>query len=322
MPGRRAARSISSATSAVRDAAAGVGADVDRHAGLVARPGPPRRTFAQRRMCSAYAGELLLPRRGDAREVLDVDHRRDEGGAAGGHLADAGPRSARCRARRSRCRRATRPGSASVPKVCAVTRAPAACAAAIAAASDVARATRAPGRRRRGRSSRRPASPSRRRGRPARSPRRPGRRADLDADVGHVAARAARCAGRPGPAAAGPGSSSSARVSTGEPQSRSASTPGLPVDRAPARAPRRGPRRARRRGAMPTWQCASTRPGQQAAAAATVSRARRPARRSPGRRAPTGRGARPRAAPPRTGAAAGGVTGRAVVLELVEVRAW
>ena len=162
-----------------------------------------------------------------------------------------------------------RPGRASVPNVCAVTRAPSSCAAAIAAVQRLARPLGRQVARRRGRSSRRPASPSRRRGGPARA-------TSSTSSLGlQLDRRAPGCsgAGRPDvPAGAddprqvrlvvqGPGVDRRAAVAqrAARPAARSASA----CSRSPARSST-----ARRPSRCPTWQCASTRPGQQPAAPA------------------------------------------------------
>ena len=72
----------------VRDAAAGVGAREHRHAGLEGRPHDGAGLRVQPPHRARVGGELLLPRGGEPGEVLHVDQRRDDGGAARGHLAD------------------------------------------------------------------------------------------------------------------------------------------------------------------------------------------------------------------------------------------
>ena len=86
-PAACSARTSSAITPCV-DAAAGVGAGEHRHAGLVRGPDHRAGPCVQPPHRARVGRELLLPRRREAREVLDVDQRRDDGGAAGGHLGD------------------------------------------------------------------------------------------------------------------------------------------------------------------------------------------------------------------------------------------
>ena len=117
--------STSRADQAVRQHPAGVGAGVDRDAGLVGRRAAVASQRACRaRMCAAYAGNFAPPCVGVRREVVDLHPGRHQRGAA------AGP-SRRCTSsvRPVPCSMQSMPAATSSatdcsPKQCAVTRAP------------------------------------------------------------------------------------------------------------------------------------------------------------------------------------------------------
>ena len=126
--------SISSAARPCADAAARVGADVDRDARLVRGGNHLREAVAQGEHVVGVPGELGPGLLGDPAEGPDVDHRGHQRGAAPGHLVDQVERTARCRARRSRRRPGPSCATPSSENVCTAARAPAACAASTAAA--------------------------------------------------------------------------------------------------------------------------------------------------------------------------------------------
>ena len=247
---------------AVVDAAAGVGADVDRHARPRTRPGPPPGSRSRRAThVVGVPGELVPRLLGDVPERPDVDHRGDQRGAPPGHLVDqvAGDRPVPCSTESTPARDHDR--HAPPRRTCAPRPGhPAACAAATAAAIVAG----VPGRRQVADG---PVDPVADQLHPAVAGR--GLRGhggghlgavDLDADVAQVALRAARRAGRRGPAAA-------RRARRPAPDTGTASRrPAAPARRRPgpwrpAPGPGRGRSIGRPPGAMPRWQCASTRPG-------------------------------------------------------------
>ena len=288
----------------VRDAAARVGADVDRHARLVRRAHHLREAGRAGRAC-AWRTRGTSPRPASAmppnvsmliivgtsavpRRAISSIRSTAEPGAVLDRV-DAGPDQGRdADPRRS---------------VCTAIRAPAACAAATAPARRGRRPRSGRGRRRPGRSSRRPASPSRCRPRACSvtsAAQLVGRH--LDPDVAQVPPRR-----RDVPAGAG-----QSRHVAGRRPARGTGTAnrrrGSPAPRRPGRSrPARGPRpalpigRAARRDADVAVRVDQS--GQDEPAVGDGLAPRPPGRTSPGRRPARGRGPRRRAAPRRARAA-------------------
>ena len=238
------------------------------------RPRSAARTTApdgrvQPRACAGVGRELLLPRRGEAGEVRDVDQRRDDGGAARGHVGDevlgqagavldgvdagrdqAGQRVGAERVRGDPGALLVRGGDRRGQGVGGPLGREVADAAVDPVADQLHPAVAAAGL----------------------HPHLVGQvgRLDLDAEVAHVAARR-------GDVPAGPDDPRQVGLvverSGCRPASRSRAAPARRRRgrSAPARALRRGPRRALPPGAIPTWQWASTSPGTSQPPRLTVS---------------------------------------------------